>query len=200
MGNSIKSILDYWFGEIREEAGYLEERERLWFGGLGTVDQMIRERFAEGIDSAQGAGWDGWASTPLGRLALILLLDQFTRNVFRGTPRAFSGDAKALRLCTEGLDAGSDRLLHPVHRSFFYLPLEHSEDLSTQRRSIQCFEKLAREAPAPLRPGMEDARDYAVRHFAIVERFGRFPHRNAILGRVSTEAELAFLAEPGSSF
>lgn len=193
MTPTIKNILEAWFGEIREEKAYLDVKNREWFSGGKEADDRLRDLFGGTVEIAMRGDWDGWASTPLGRLALILVLDQFPRQFFRGTAKAFAQDAKALALCLQGLDAGVDRLLHPVQRMFFYLPLEHSESLELQRKSISLFERLARDAPAPLRPGMEDARDYAIRHHAIIERFGRFPHRNAVLGRKTSDDEAEFL-------
>ncbi len=197
---TIKTVLDYWFGEIREDSGYLEERFGMWFSGGARIDAEVTERFKLAIEPAAGGERDGWQTTPQGRLALILVLDQFSRHVYRGKPDAFRQDKKAQTVCLDGLAACADLLLHPIQRAFFYLPLEHAEDLTLQRRSIACYEKLAREAPAPIRVGMENTRDYAIRHHDIIERFGRFPHRNEILGRKSTPEEIEFLKEPNSSF
>lgn len=196
----MKAILDFWFGTLREEADYLASRNRLWFEGSPVTDTAIRAKFQADWEKAARGELDAWAAEPQGRLALILVLDQFTRHLFRGTKEAFSQDAKARALCLGGLDHFHDRLLHPIHRMFFYLPLEHAEDMALQRRSIALYARLLEEAPAPLKAGCEEALDYALQHHAIIERFGRFPHRNALLGRASTPEELAFLKEPGSSF
>lgn len=132
---------------------------------------------------------------------MIVTLDQFPRNMYRGTPNAFGSDAQALAACREGLKLGVDRALHWVERAFFYLPLEHAEDLDTQRQSLRCFESLRDEtAGGPFGEYFADTLTYAVKHLEIVERFGRFPHRNRILGRASTPEEEAFLLTPGSSF
>lgn len=197
---SIKEVLSFWFGEIREEAKYLAGREKFWFGKSAIADAAIREKFGETLKLASDGKLDAWADTARGRLALIVVLDQFSRNMFRETPQAFAQDPRALDLCLKGLDIHDDQMLHPVERIFFYLPLEHAEDLEMQRRSIAGYDYLVSVSPAPLKPGMESAKDYAIQHFSIIERFGRFPHRNAILGRVSTPAEEAFLTQPGYSF
>src|SRR5690606_32287203 len=138
--------------------------------------------------------------TPQGRLALIILLDQFPRNMYRETPQAFAFDAKARALTLEGLQAGDDQALRPIERVFFYLPLEHAEDLALQHRCVELFETLAASLPEETRKSFDGFTDFARKHRVIVERFGRFPHRNAILGRESTDEEIAFLRTPGSSF
>ena len=133
-------------------------------------------------------------------MALILCCDQFPRNIFRGTPGAFAYDARALQLSLSGIERGWDRQLRCVERAFFYLPLEHSEDRGHQERSVELFGELLREAPEAQKSGFESFLDYARRHREIIAQFGRFPHRNRILGRVSTPEERAFLKQPGSSF
>ncbi|MGL6466123.1 DUF924 family protein, partial [Aeromonas hydrophila] len=142
-----------------------------------------------------------WADAAEGRLALILLLDQLPRNIHRGTPAAFAQDAKARDLCLKGLSLGADLALPPLGRVFFYLPLEHAESREQQARSVTLFEGLAAEqADSPARETFAGFADFARRHQVIVERFGRFPHRNAILGRQDTAEEAAFLLQPGSGF
>ena len=174
-------ILEFWFGE--------GARER-WFGGGPELDALIRDRFAATIEAAAAGALDHWVASPDGAVALCVLLDQFPRNAWRGMPRAFACDAKARRIAATVIAAGHDRRLPPEQRLFLYLPFEHSEELADQER---CCALMA---------GLGDASwlDYAQRHHAIVVRFGRFPHRNAILGRISTPEEVAFLLEPGSSF
>jgi uncharacterized protein (DUF924 family) len=139
-------------------------------------------------------------NTSRGRLALILLLDQLPRSIHRGTPEAFAQDAAARQVADSGLAAGADRLLRPIERLFFYLPFEHSEDLADQHRSVRLFRELGESVLESQRDVFSGFLDYAVRHREVIERFGRFPHRNRILGRESTPEELAFLEEPGSSF
>ena len=179
---TLDDVLAYWFAPG-------PERTARWFRGDAATDADVRGRFASTLESAARGELDGWTATPRGRLALIVVLDQFSRNVHRGTPRAFAQDARALALCLDGLARGDDRALAPDERAFFYLPLEHAEDAAMQARSVACFEALAAEAP-----GAAGFLDYAHEHRDVIARFGRFPHRNATLGRRSTPDEEAFLA------
>lgn len=187
--STANETLTYWFGEPPTY------RADLWFKKDDAVDQEIRVRFGEDIERAARGELDAWASAPRGRLALVVLLDQFSRNVFRGRPGSFAQDAKALDVAFAAIDSGEDRALSPVERSVLYMPLMHSEDIAVQERAVQCFAKLAEEAPA-----LESAHKFAKMHRDIVLRFGRFPHRNAILGRPTTPEEEAFLKGPGSHF
>lgn len=175
-------VLEFWFS-----AG---ARPR-WFVRSDEFDREIRERLGELHARAAAGGLDGWATTRQGALALVLLLDQVPRNVFRGTAGAFASDAKARAVACAAIDAGLDRDMSQEERLFLYLPLEHSEDLADQERCVELMRELD-EAPNWL--------DYAIRHRDIIARFGRFPHRNAVLGRVSTDEEREFLLQPGSSF
>lgn len=188
-----EEILRHWFGEGADRSAY-------WFGKSEEVDAELRRLFKYDVDRAASGILDDWAATPRGRLALILLLDQFPRNLHRGTPAAFAWDKRALSLALEGLDRGHDRQLAPIERAFFYLPLEHSEDPAHQERAVTLYEALLSEVPADARATFESFLDYARQHRAIIDRFGRFPHRNAILGRETTGEEAAFLEGPGSSF
>jgi uncharacterized protein (DUF924 family) len=197
---AIEDVLDFWFGGLREGEPVPPERFALWFGGAGTTDRQIRERFAADVEQAGAGGYDGWRAFPRGTVALLILLDQFPRNIHRGSPRAYAFDGKACELCLAGLDEGQDRALNTVQRAFFYLPLEHAEDIALQQRSVAAFAELLRQAPDPLRETCRNFLDYAERHRAIIERFGRFPHRNLSLSRPSTAEEETFLREPGSSF
>jgi uncharacterized protein (DUF924 family) len=181
-------VLEFWFGT---PAGAVR---REWFVKDPVFDETIRARFGEGVDRAL-QGPLGWGPSPAERLAEIVVLDQFPRNLFRGQARAFAGDARACALALALIDEGADRELLPVQRWFAYLPLEHAEDLALQQRSVALFKALAAEDSA-----MEGAADYARRHRDVIARFGRFPHRNAALGRESTDAERAYLAQPGSGF
>jgi len=165
-----------------------------WFGKDPAFDAEIRARFGSAIEAALAGAGEAWSGTPRGALARILLLDQFTRNAFRDTPRAFAGDALALETAGRAVDAGFDRSLDPHERWFLYLPFEHAEDADAQVRSLALFGALARET------GQREPLEWAEKHAAIVRRFGRYPHRNAVLGRASTADEIAFLREPGSSF
>lgn len=200
--SDIESVLSFWFGNDPDGdiAATAKAKEELWWGGNRQTDELIRERFGDLHAQAVRGDLDAWLDTPRGRLALIIVVDQFSRNIHRGTPGAFAQDAIARRLCTEGLAAGVDEKLGLLERVFFYLPLEHSEDRADQARSLDVYASLTRAAPDALRELFDLYEKFAVDHQRVVDRFGRFPHRNAILGRVSTSEELAFLEQPGSSF
>lgn len=186
-------VFDFWFGTPGSAARGKARHE--WFRKSESFDAEIAQRFGPLIEQALSGELQAWAVQPESALARILLLDQFTRNVFRDTPRAFAGDTLALAAARAMVDSGQDRTLLPVQRSFVYLPFEHAEDLAAQDEAVRLFTQLAGEAPE-----LENTLDYANRHRAVIARFGRFPHRNAQLGRVSTVEELAFLLEPGSRF
>lgn len=183
-----QEILEFWFGSA-ELTQAIEYREA-WFQKSDAFDAEIRQRFAADVELAISGELDGMAGSPQGALALLLLLDQFPRNLFRGTARAFAGDARARKIANAAIARGFEAAMSQRHRVFLYLPFEHSEDLRDQERSVILFATL------------DDPRgyDYAVRHRDIVARFGRFPHRNAALGRESTPEEIEFLTTPGSSF
>ena len=186
-----KDILDFWFSELTPSQ---------WFRGGDAVDDMIRERFSALLEEIKDGQHDGWADTPTGRLALVLALDQFPRNIYRGQARSFSYDEKALGLVLEGLEKGDDEKLGPHERAFFYLPLEHCEQIEIQDRSMEHYAALVTAQPVAERDQVRHYLDYAWQHYAIIKRFGRYPHRNALLGRESTAEEQEFLAGPGSSF
>lgn len=169
-------------------------------GKSEATDKEIRNRFLSYVVAAGAGELDEWRESASGRLALILLLDQFTRNIYRDTPEAFARDERARELCVSGLAEGADQALRPIERVFFYLPLEHSEDIEDQDRCVALFQQLAEDVPAHWKPAFDGFIDFAIRHQAIIQQFGRFPHRNAILGRESTPEETGFLAGPGSSF
>ncbi|HEX2527326.1 MAG TPA: DUF924 family protein [Geminicoccus sp.] len=177
----VEDILSFWFGVPDRTA---------WFKADVTFDQALGEAFEELVLPATAGGLDDWTTTPDGATALLLVLDQFPRNIYRGTPRAFASDAKAREVARDVLAAGLDRQVPEDRRPFLYLPFEHSERLEDQ--DLCCRLMATLEDPEML--------DYAERHRVIIRRFGRFPHRNLILGRVSTPEEEEFLKEPGSSF
>lgn len=183
-----REVLDFWFGD--EDVARPE-----WFRKDPAFDEQIRQRFGARVDEALAGALAGWTATPRAALAFVVLLDQFTRNIFRDTPRAFQGDALALAAAQTLVRAGGDRRLSPRQRAFVYLPFEHAEDRALQAESMRLFGALAAEHPA-----MADALAWAAKHQVIIERFGRFPHRNLQLGRVSSDEELAFLRGPDSSF
>ncbi|ODR99482.1 hypothetical protein AUC68_05840 [Methyloceanibacter methanicus] len=174
-------VIGYWFQTLSPDA---------WYGAPSEVDAEIARRFGQVYETLSEAVSGDWLGSPQGRLAAILVLDQFPRNIHRGTPEAFRTDEKALALAKDAIAAGADRDLPPEQRAFLYMPFQHAENLEDQHRSLELFESL----------GNANNLDFAVRHYEIIRRFGRFPHRNAILGRASTPAERAFLNEPGSSF
>jgi uncharacterized protein (DUF924 family) len=186
-------VLAFWFppGLDRDEPTHRAQIVR-WFRG-GTDDE-IRARFGPTLDAAIGGELDGWAATPRGRLALVLVLDQFSRSIFRGSPRAFAQDMRARALALEGLERADDRGLEPWERLFLVMPLEHSEDLALQDRSVAYAEALAADAPPALRPLYEMSAGQARAHRDVIRRFGRHPHRNDVLGRTSTPDERAYLA------
>lgn len=187
-----RDILDFWFG--KPDAPSYGEKRQIWFEKNEDFDEEIRERFLPAVKDALDGGLSTWEGEPEGCLALIILLDQFPRNLFRGTARAFDGDMRALELAKKALAEGYDRKLLPLQRLFLYLPLEHSEDLADQDRSVALLEKLSQETDDP------GWHHYAVLHRDIIARFGRFPHRNTALGREMTEEEKSFLTEPNSAF
>jgi len=187
-----QQLQNFWFGELKD--GYpRESHQALWFGGGATVDAEIRERFGAAVETAVKGGFREWEGDARGELSLVLLLDQMTRNVYRGQARAFAGDERARRVVINAMAQERDLLLAPVERAFFYLPLEHSEQLADLERCVQLFEELLALAPPEQRGFAESQLDYAVRHRAVIERFGRYPYRNAVLGRTSTPEELAWL-------
>ena len=188
-----RAVLDFWFLPP-DHPGHERERPE-WFRKNEAFDAAIRERFGADVDVALSTTPCSGSDETL--LARILLLDQFTRNTFRDTPRAFAGDAQALALAATLVAAGRDKNLAPCQRWFAYLPFEHSESLLDQERAVALFAGLRREMQNETFDG---AYDYALRHRAVITLFGRFPHRNAILGRTSTAEEIEFLKQPGSSF
>ena len=190
---SHQRILDYWFGEP-ESPGYGKPRKQ-WFVKNPDFDRDICDHFNKTYEKARSLdNLNQCLETPLDYLAIILLFDQFSRQMFRGTPQAFATDAKALGLAQSVVNKALEQQLLPVQRWFIYLPFEHSENLSHQYRAVQLFQSLIDDLDSA------STIDYAKRHLAVIERFGRFPHRNAILGRKNTPEETDFLKQPGSSF
>jgi len=187
-------VLDFWFGAPGSpEAG---KPRREWFVKNNEFDAVIRDRFGAAIAQALAGGLCDWdAQGPQGTLARILVLDQFTRNAHRNTPLSFAGDALALAAAKSLVDSGADHELPPLQRAFAYMPFEHAEDAYMQERAVELFGVLAAE-----HPGFDEMLDYAHRHRGVIARFGRFPHRNEILGRASTPEEAEFLRQPGSRF
>lgn len=195
-----QDLLNWWFGEGATASEIADAKNDLWFGYKPEQDTEARERFGDLTERALAGELNGWAESPDGWLALVLLLDQLPRMIHRGTSKAFAGDEQALQLVREGMAHGGDVLLAPIQRVFIYLVLEHAENLSVQDQAVQQFEQLLGIADADEQKLFAGFLDFAERHRQVIARFGRFPHRNAILGRSSSEAEQAFLAEPGSRF
>jgi uncharacterized protein (DUF924 family) len=189
-----RDIRDFWFLPA-DHPDFGKPRDA-WFRKDDAFDAGIRERFGGLIEQAVAGGLREWDEEgPEGTLARILVLDQFTRNAWRGTAASFAGDTLALAAARQLTDSGADQLLLPVQRWFAYMPYEHAEDARMQERSVALFDRLAQE-----NDGYGGVLDYAHRHRGVIARFGRFPHRNAILGRASTPDEVAYLAQPGAGF
>lgn len=193
------TVLGFWFGGSAASPEVLQTHAPLWFKGGEAFDRLLTAQFQPLLEtlSAGPLARDWAARGPRERLAAIIVLDQMSRNIFRGSPRAFAQDMLALHLCKEGLDAGEDRTLSEAERVFFYLPLEHSEVMADQQKSVALFIQLAEEARDAFRDFARDTLDYARQHLDVIAEFGRFPHRNAAVGRESTEAEKEWLAEGG---
>lgn len=198
----ISRVLRFWFGDLCEGELPDKEKQMTWWMKSEEFDDLVRRKFEKHVLLAEKGELSHWLETPLGTAAFIVVIDQFSRNIYRDTPGAFSRDALALRACLEGIEKGFDRDLHPMHRVFFYLPLMHSENPEIQDLSVEKYSALENEyVPHPqIRETLACSMDFAGRHFDIIKRFGRYPHRNAALGRESTPEETEFLKEPGSSF
>lgn len=196
---SINAIYQFWFGSL-QPALPDKARNKIWFGGDPQMDAQINDGFGHQVEAALRGDLNAWAESPQGRLALILLLDQFTRNIYRGQPQAFSGDGASVALCREGLAVGHQASLNVVELSFFLLPLEHSEDLADQERCVHLFHRLLEESDEEHSAYVANALRYAEDHRDIIKQFGRFPHRNRALSRQSTPEEKAYLDSQGRRF
>lgn len=184
-------VLDFWFDPAVQPR---------WFGPTPTFDGILRERFGRTLEAARRGELDAWAGSPEGWLALLIVRDQFSRNLYRNDARAWSDDPAVQALALDGLGRGFDQALPPLQRVFAYMPLEHAENRALQERCTQLFEQLLADVPADERPNFQAFLDYARKHHDVIARFGRFPHRNALLGRADTAAEQAYLASPGAGF
>jgi uncharacterized protein (DUF924 family) len=193
MDDEARGVLDFWFG-APGSASFGTER-KVWFKKDEAFDALVAERFGPLIERALRGELDAWSDAAQDALARVLLLDQFTRNAFRGQPRALAGDPQALSAATAAVGRRYDESLPLFMRAFVYMPFEHAESLAMQDESVRLFSRLVATAPA-----CAHMLDYARRHRAVIERFGRFPHRNAILGRVSTAEEIIYLKRPGAGF
>ncbi len=200
MTDKIEEILSFWFGALAQDGMPPKDRSRFWFRADRKTDALIRQRFGTLLDQAASGTLNDWAQTARGRLALILLCDQFSRHIYRGTADAFAYDKMALTLCTGGIKRGHDRELKPIERAFFYMPMQHCEDLTTQDRCVYHHEQLLKDVPLATASGFRSFVQHAYGHRDIVRRFGRFPHRNRVLGRRSTDAEIDFLRTHRAAF
>lgn len=195
MTEKIEEVLLFWFGPLHNGVA-CESKQRLWWEGREEDDRQLDELFGNLVRRAVRGELQAWASSPRGRLALILLLDQFSRSIYRGTADAFGGDEQALERCRQGIDLGHDLALETVERLFFYMPLEHAESLEAQNLHIAQLESLRQGLNGAQRSLVENALGFAHQHRDLIMRFGRFPHRNDALGRASTAQELAYLNQP----
>lgn len=195
------AVLGYWFGGVERDATGLDKAFRRWFSGGEAVDREIVTQFGEAVELALAGGFAEWEGGVESRLALVLLLDQFPRNIFRQAARAFAGDERALRLARASVADGSADALPPLRQVFLLMPYQHAEDIEVQREGLAQFRRLARaEASDAVGNMLESTMKFADKHLAIIERFGRFPHRNDVLGRLSTPAESAWLQDTGERF
>ena len=193
--SQIDEILGFWFGSGSQDNGAESGKRRaVWFKKDTTFDQTIQTRFKQDYEQAAAGKLDHWKESPQGCLVLVLLLDQFPRNMFRGDPQTFATGSQALLVAQHAIAQGFDQELLPVQRWFIYLPFEHSENLEHQHQAVELFRRLGDD------PDSLDVLSYAILNRDVIQRFGRFPHRNKILGRATTPEEAEFLKQPGSSF
>jgi len=190
---SAQEVLNFWFGDGLRQDWPSENLDPLWFGGGTEQDTTIRHRFGALVESALGGGLTEWETDLPTRLALVIVLDQFSRNAYRGQARAFAGDARAQQLVLAALAAGEDDNLARVGRVFLCIPLMHAEDLALQERCVECFASLHENSPPALREKLAGNLHFAIEHRDTIQRFGRFPHRNAALRRESSAEEVLFL-------
>jgi uncharacterized protein (DUF924 family) len=195
-----EDVLDFWFGQPGPAADVAARQRALWFGKSVANDQLVTERFAGTLIAAGAGQLDHWTHSPRNQLALIVVLDQFPHHIHRNHGQSFAYDAQSLALAQAMIHNGDAARVAPIERVFVYLPLEHAESLALQDESVALYTQLAADASAAERPLFHGFLDYAQQHRDVVARFGRFPHRNALLGRPSTPEEIAFLQQPGSRF
>ena len=196
----IEAILTFWFKEAELSAPQVDRRMDIWFGEDPVFDHEIKKEFADDVEAASEGQLDHWAHQPRGRLALILLLDQFRRNIYRNTANAFAKDKAALKLCVEGAMEKKDKGLSAIERVFFYMPLQHAESRKVQAKSVQLYNKLADAVSPTYRETFSTIAQFAELHRDIIEQFGRFPHRNQLLGRKNTPEEDEYLAGDAPDF
>ena len=196
----IDAIIAFWFREQELSAPQIDHRMDIWFGEDPTFDHEIKEEFAADVQKASEGKLDHWAHEPRGRLALILLLDQFRRNIYRNTAKAYEKDKTALKLCVEGAMQKKDKGLTPIQRAFFYMPLQHAESRKVQAKAVELFTKLADAVTPTYQETFLTMAQFAELHRDIIEQFGRFPHRNRVLERGNTPEEDEYLAGDAVSF
>ena len=196
----LKAILLFWFGEMEQPNDFPTEKMEVWFGGGAEVDRDIKTRFEAYLPKAFSGDYDKFLGDPSACIALIVLLDQFPRNIYRNQPEFVQYDSKALKIAKYGVENGFDQKLSLAERIFFYLPFEHSEQMEDQEISVRLFTQLLEDAPKEQKKIFESTLQYAVDHYEVIKDFGRFPHRNKILGRESTDKELKLLEAGGSFF
>jgi uncharacterized protein (DUF924 family) len=196
----IDQILSFWFRERELSAPKIDRRMDIWFGEDPAFDEAIMAEFEDDVEGASNGRLDHWAEEPRGRLALILLIDQFRRNIHRNTAKAFSHDKLALKLCVEGAVEKKDSGLTPIQKVFFYMPLQHAESVKVQAKSVELFNKLAESVSPTYRETFLTVAQFAELHRDIIDQFGRFPHRNKLLGRANTPEEDEYLAGDSPDF
>ena len=196
----IEQILSFWFKEQELTGPQIDRRMDIWFGEDRVFDHEIEKDFSDEIEKASAGKLDHWADEPHGRLALILLIDQFRRNIYRGTLKAFSHDKVALKLCVEGAMEKKDKGLTPIQRVFYYMPLQHAESRKVQAKSVKLYERLAESVSPTLQETFLTVAQFAELHKDIIDQFGRFPHRNSLLGRENTPEEDEYLAGDSPDF
>jgi uncharacterized protein (DUF924 family) len=196
----IEQILAFWFKEQELTAPQIDRRMDTWFGEDAVFDHEIEKEFSDDVERACNGELDHWADEPQGRLALIILIDQFRRNLYRGTAKAFSHDKVALKLCVEGAMERKDKGLTPIQRVFFYMPLQHAESRKVQAKSVELYDRLAESVSPTLQETFLTVAQFAELHKDIVDQFGRFPHRNTLLGRENTPEEDEYLAGDSPDF
>ena len=189
----VDEILDFWIGPAAGDPAAAKDRSKLWYQSTPSSDEDLRHRFGDDLVLAERGELDDWQDTARGALALVILLDQFSRNLYRGTAGAFANDSKALSVAEAAIDAGRDLEMPWIGRAFLYHPFEHSERLDRQERSVELFQALMDEAPPEWKEELKGFLEYAIEHCGVVRRFGRFPHRNKVMGRESTTDEEAYL-------
>jgi uncharacterized protein (DUF924 family) len=196
----IEAILSFWFREQALSAPQIDDRMDIWFGNDPDFDAEVVRDFAMDVEQASSGKLDHWSQTPTGRLALILLIDQFRRNIFRGTADAFSRDKAALKLCIEGAMGNRDSGLAPIQRAFFYMPLQHAESRKVQKKSVALFNRVASAVSPTYKETFETIAQFAELHADIIMQFGRFPHRNRLMGRENTPEENEYLSSDSPDF